>query len=172
MNLRSLPLTVTLGLASFLFMMALMWQPAYIPPLHYFAPFFICVIYCASKNQALWLALACGIILDLFSHHTPFGFYAIANVVGIWIFYRIKQHFFADHLTTLPILTALYSALVTILEVSLLFLLDQRFHLTWSWMLFDLLLLSIADALYAGIGFTLPLWSWLKLKRWIRYQQA
>ncbi len=168
MNLRLLPIKLTFGLTLFLFLLFACFKPPYLPPFNYFTPFLICMIYRSDKNRALWLAAACGFILDLFSSYTHFGFYSVSNVVALWLFYGMRRHFFADHLTTLPILTALYSLLLTTIELLLLFLLDQGISLTWQWMVFDGIVLSVADALYALLGFVLPLWLLMRLRRWIR----
>lgn len=124
--------------------------------LMFFAPFLIFVFYHQCQISALWLALAAGLIIDLLSANTRLGFYALTYCLTTWILYKQKQHFFADSLSTLPIMTFLFASLSTTIQVGLLSVFGQSIELSGNWILNDLLWLPLQDALYAGIAFTIP----------------
>jgi rod shape-determining protein MreD len=121
----------------------------------YFAPFLILSFYSKNKLTALWLALICGLIIDLFSTHARLGLNALNYCIVTWFLYPQKYHFFEDSVTTLPIMTLLFSLFSTIIQVALFYLFDQRIALSWNWIKNDLLWLPIVDAIYAALGFSL-----------------
>lgn len=132
--------------------------PPLFPSLHllFLAPFLIWTFYRQSKVGALWFAVACGIFIDLLSSHTRMGFHAFSYCLTVWILYGQKQNFFVDHLSTLPIMTFLFSFINTVIQVTLLFSFGQGFSISLDWLIKDLILLPALDALYAGVAFTFP----------------
>lgn len=132
--------------------------PPLLPDLRvlFFAPFLVYSFYHQTKEGSLWLALLCGLIIDLLSAHTRLGFYALNYCLTTNLLYRQKKHFFADNLSTLPIMAFIFSALSTLIQAILLYAFGQGMILSLDWIAIDLIWLPMLDALYAGIAFTLP----------------
>lgn len=100
----------------------------------------------------MW-TLSAGIFLDLMSPGTRFGLFSLIMLIATWVLYGRKQRFFFDSLSTFPIMSALYSALVYLMLG-----IATQVPLSTSWMLSDLILMPLLDAFVAFIGITLPLW--------------
>lgn len=133
------------------------FMPVIAPSLRilYFVPFLIILFYQKSFPYCLWWAFFCGIILDLLSVQPPFGFYACNYTLATAMIYQQKRNFFADHLSTLPIMTFLFSFTATILEVIFLYLFGTRVSIGLQWIFVDLLIMPAADALFAFLWFVL-----------------
>lgn len=108
-----------------------------------FLPFLIIALYKKPLLSALWMALGIGLLFDLFSGAETFGRWAIAYTACLYLLSPLKRFFFEDSLTTLPLLSALYSLLLTLWML--------------SFSLSDLLLYPLFDALFALLIFTLPM---------------
>ena len=96
-----------------------------------------------------------GFIIDLLSVQPPFGFYACNYTLATAIIYHQKRNFFADHLSTLPIMTFLFSCTATLLEVIFLYIFGMKISLGLQWLFSDLFIMPVSDALYAFLGFIL-----------------
>lgn len=123
--------------------------------LMYFAPFLILLFYQKSLSYCLWISFFCGFIIDLLSVQPPFGFYACNYTLATAIIYNQKRNFFADHLSTLPIMTFLYSCIATLLEVIFINVFGMRISLGLHWIFSDLLVMPACDALFAFVWFIL-----------------
>lgn len=123
--------------------------------LMYFVPFLIILFYQKSFSTSLWIAFFCGLFIDLLSSQSPFGFYACNYTITSAIVFHQKRNFFADHLTTLPIMTFFFSCVLTLLQVFFLIIFGTRVSLSIQWLFLDLLLMPIFDALFALIWFIL-----------------
>lgn len=108
-----------------------------------FAPFLIIVLYKKPLLSALWIALGVGLLQDLFSGSEKLGTWAVAYTASLYLLSPLKRSFFEDSITTLPILTYLYSLLLTLCM------------LTFSFS--DLIIYPLFDALFALLFFTLPM---------------
>jgi len=124
--------------------------------LFYFAPFVVTLLYQKPLTGALWPALGCGLILDLLASGERFGINATLYALSAAALFPLRRHFFADSLSTLPLMTFFFSLLVTTGHL----LLTKKLPLTFNWFLSDMLLMPLADAAYAFCCFTLP---WLLL---------
>lgn len=116
------------------------WLPFFTP-----IPYLPCLAvacYCYPFEGALWKSAFLGLMLDLLAIETHFGFYACNYVVCTFFCYRYKHWFFEDHLSTLPLLTALFS------------LVTQLLHILW-WPAFGHTLPSLKSIL-----FNLPFNAW------------
>lgn len=76
-----------------------------------------------------------------------------------WFLYHQKQNYFEDSLSTLPLLTAFFAILSTLIQAFLMYFMDSPIVLSWQWMWSDLIKMSLWDALFAFIWFTIPLHS-------------
>jgi rod shape-determining protein MreD len=134
-----------------------MLMPVVAPGLRllYFAPFLILLFYQKSLPYSLWCAFFCGLMIDLVSVQPPFGFYACNYTLASAIIWYQKRHFFADHLSTLPIMTFLFSFTATLLEVIFLYFFGAHVSLGLQWIFSDLFVMPAGDALYAFLWFIL-----------------
>lgn len=64
--------------------------------LTFFAPFLIIAYYKASLKKCLWVALLCGVIVDLLSSYTRFGLYSVDYCLTTALLYPQRRNFFAD----------------------------------------------------------------------------
>lgn len=120
------------------------------PPLTYFAPFFVILFYQKSKESCLLISFFIGLWQDsLSSDHL--GVMAINYSLSTLILRPLKQHFFEDRFSTLPIMVFLFSFVSTLFQMLLLDILDQSFVLTWHWVITDLLIMPLVDACYGAI---------------------
>jgi rod shape-determining protein MreD len=144
-----------------LFFMALipaLLAPAIFPSLKltFFAPFLVLVYYKKSYLSSMWIALFCGLIMDIFSSQARFGLYAVNYCVTTWFLFRQKRHFFEDSVSTLPIMTYFFAVISSLVQVLLLSIFVKSMHLTLVWVGTDLIMMPILDAIYAFVWFTLP----------------
>lgn len=124
--------------------------------LTFFAPFLIISCYKASLKKCLWLGLVCGFIVDLLSSYTRFGLYSLDYCAALIILYPQRRNFFADSLSTLPIMTFLFALLSTLFMALLLYSIEAINVFSWGWLFTDLLVMPGVDAIYAFCLFILP----------------
>lgn len=124
--------------------------------LSFFAPFLIISIYRKNLSTSLWMGLLCGLIMDLLSSHPRLGIHALNFCITLLVLYPQKRNFFADSLTTLPIMTFLFASFSTLIMVFLVYGLEMNGVLSWHWVITDLLIMPAADAVYAFCCFILP----------------
>lgn len=122
----------------------------------FFAPFLIIACYQRKLFYCLWIALGCGLIMDLLSANTRLGIHSLNYCLTLILLYPQKKNFFADSLSTLPIMTFLFSSVSTLLMAILLYSLEMKNVLSWNWLWTDLLLMPAVDAAYAFGCFILP----------------
>ena len=121
--------------------------------LQLFAPFLVFIFYRSSKMEALWWSVACGLVLDLLSPHTTLGLFAFTYAVTTALLYDRKQHFFIDNLSTLPLMTFMFSVLSTLILALLV-----QIPISLPWIATDLLLMPLGDAFIAFFCYTVPYW--------------
>lgn len=136
--------------------------------LHCFIPAMIFSFYKHSLQTCLWWAFAIGFTLDLLSSETKLGFYGLNYCLATLILHRYKYQFFEDHLSTLPMMTFIFSFVLTLLSALLYSTVVASLPFSLRWFLHDLIWMPLSDALYAIIAFTIPqlCLSSSKLKRW------
>jgi cell shape-determining protein MreD len=131
--------------------------PALFPSqrLAYFAPLLVFALYRYNKILCLWLALLCGLILDLLSAEMRFGMNALNYTLSIYLLFYFKNYFFEDSPSTIPIMTLLFSYLSAILFLFLLYALNAQSVWSWEWVKLELIQMPISNATYALMSFTL-----------------
>ena len=134
--------------------------PAIAPHLKlaFFVPFLVLMLYHTLLRHALWTALACGIIMDLLSSHPRLGLHALTYCATLTILYKIKRQFFVDQWTTLPLMTYIFSAVATLMQIMILLFFSPSLSISWQWILVDVGLMPFLDAIYALIWFAYPAW--------------
>lgn len=144
-------------LIAFLSMLVLtLLMPVLAPnlPVTYFLPFLVIAMYKKPLIPCLWYSLLCGLLLDLFSSHTPLGLFAMNFTLSTWILYRQKQNFFADSVMTLPLMTCFFSILSTLFQVILLSLCEKKLLIDQSFQ--DFLITPLLNATFSFFYFILP----------------
>jgi len=131
--------------------------PLFLPTLKivYFAPFLIFTFYRTSKKNSIWLALLCGLILDLFSGQMRFGIYAMNYTISTYVLYNLKNYFFEDSLTTLPIMTVIFVYVSALIQLILLDALTIQPVASWNWLTTELIKTPFYNILYAILAFAL-----------------
>jgi cell shape-determining protein MreD len=125
-------------------------------PLTVCGPLLALACYRWKQTSALWLGALHGLLLDLFSADLPMGFHTLATVVTVSFVCRGKQFFFEDSLFTVPLLAGAFSCIRTIVEVLLRVPFGSSLALSGQWIAGDVVLLPLADALFAAIFYVLP----------------
>ena len=168
-NLRKLSLSVCFLSAlmmTFLLGAFYPWIRTYL-----FVPVLILTLYQKPLSSCLFASFFCGLFVDLFSGGERLGLYGMNWCLSLWIVSQFKTHFFADHLTTLSLMTYLFSLISSLIQPILLTLLETSFHLSWGWLWTNILLLPILDACIALCVFIVPalglqwFFLWLRSKR-------
>ncbi len=141
--------------------------PLLLPKGHvlFFAPYLVTAFYHNSRFSIVWKAVGCGVILDFFSSSQLFGLLPINFCLVSFILYPQKRNFFQDKLSTLPIMTVLFSLLSTLTSLILLPFFGQSYPLSLEWISTDLLGMSVLDGTYALVLFALPFKITYKLSR-------
>lgn len=121
----------------------------------FFAPFLIVTFYKCSLIQSLWLAAGTGLLVDFFSS-SFFGNSACIYTIASYILYRQNRHFFEDKVSTLSLMTTLFSLLASVLQFIFNMLFDLRPLLSFSFLLTDFIIMPLIDGAYAYLFFLLP----------------
>lgn len=124
--------------------------------LSFFAPFLIIACYQKSLPTCLWLALFCGLTLDLLSSYIRLGLHAFDYCLTLLILYPQRRNFFSDSVTTLPIMTFLFGMISTLLMALLLYSVEALNVFSWPWIFTDLIFMPLLDGLYSFCCFILP----------------
>lgn len=143
-----------------------LFGPIFFPRLHllYFAPYLVICVYKHSRLGLLWRASLCGIFLDLLSSTSHFGVSSLNYCFVASVLYGQKRNFFEDKLSTLPLMTFVFSTLSTGFSILLTLLFGNSHTLSWQWVATDLFGMSFVDALYSLI-FSLPFQLFYVLRR-------
>ena len=133
----------------------------------FFAPYLVLVFYKRSRFVSLWCAIGCGLVIDLLSSSPHFGLTALNYTLASWILYGQTLNFFEDKVFTLPLMTAFFAILSTIISVTIAFFFAEPIHLSLHWLLTDLIAMPLFDALYA-LAIALPFQITHQLRKLIR----
>ncbi len=119
----------------------------------FFAPYLILFLYKNNLSKSLWMAFCCGLILDLLTTGNRVGLFALNFTLTLLFLYRLKSYFFRDRLSTLPIMTFLFSATAAFLQLFLegIFQGATALHISRQWLLSDLIQAPFCDAFFALI---------------------
>lgn len=124
--------------------------------LAFYAPLIVICFYRLPFILCLWVSLACGLLIDLLASTQMFGVHALNYCLSTALIYGRRQNFYNDSISTIPVLTALFSVSSTLLQLIFLFSMDKSFTLTWKWVATDIILMTLLDSAYAFSCFTLP----------------
>lgn len=152
--MKNIPLLMAFCLAFAFALFGTLFFPAL--RLFAFAPFLAIVIMRSSLLSALWLSLLCGLIVDLTSAGMRFGTLALCTTLTTFLVYKQKRHFFEDKTYSLPLFTAFFSFVMSLLCLLSLYAFDKPLQLSWRFVMSDLISMPLLDALYAFLWFTCP----------------
>lgn len=133
--------------------------------IYFFIPFLILCYYQSSFVSCMWMSIACGTLVDSLSVHSFFGLNALVYCITTLLLYSQRTHFFSDRLSTLPLMTALFSVIATLLLMFSAVILEGKQLLSWHLIYTDLIFMPCCDAIYASICFVLPLQLVMEFKR-------
>ena len=137
----------------------------YFPSLIAFAPIMTKTYFSKGLQSSLYMALLCGILVDLFSTQTHFGISALNYTLTTLLIYRLKWRLSPHKLYSIAIYTFLFSLTSTTLS-----LLMSGLPFTIQR---DFLIFPFIDGIYAFIWFSCPLLVYDHLKnRWIQYRHG
>lgn len=143
---------VSMQIAFYTSLLMLIVGPCIFPaPVTIFAPFLALASCSYSAHKALWLALLCGLILDIFSCH-PFSMHIWSYLVAALLLYKLKRHLFIQSPTSLFVATALFSLIATCIQAFLFF----HFSFNGRFLLTDLVIMPLMDGVYAFVCFVCP----------------
>lgn len=104
----------------------------------------------------LWASFLCGILLDILSSERFMGLYVTSYCGAVALLYPQKRHFFADNVSTLPILTFICSIFVSCIQLLLIYIFQKSVLLNWAWFTTNMLFMPVFDAIFAFVIFLLP----------------
>lgn len=122
----------------------------------FFAPFLVIFYYQKTYLASLWASFFCGVFIDIFAGDTRIGLHGLEYCFTTFLLYRQRRHFFADSLSTLPLMTLFFSVTSTVIEWILMNVIEHPVGGSWQWILTDLVYMPVLDALYAFIVFVVP----------------
>ncbi len=122
-----------------------------------FAPFLAILYNRKSFQSSLWLASLCGLILDLLSSEFRLGIHALNFGLTSFFLYHQKRHFFEDKPLALSLFTLLISVVTTVAQLLLISIFDRPLPLSFRLLATDLMLMPVADAIYAFLWFSCPM---------------
>jgi cell shape-determining protein MreD len=125
--------------------------------LAFLVPFIVYCYYRTSFASSLWVALGCGLLIDLLSSDGRLGLFALNYTLTTACLYHRQKHFFEESISTLPLMTILFSLLSALIQLPLLFGLESGAPFSFFWVITDLLLMPFADGIYAFFWFSLPI---------------
>lgn len=113
--------------------------------------------YFVSSTTAAWLAFGAGCLLDCLHVLPRLGFLGSAYLGAALIVYPWRLFFFKESLSTLPIMTYLFSFFTTLIQPLLALFFDlPSFTFSLHWFFTDCLIMPLVDAAYACLFFSLP----------------
>lgn len=119
--------------------------------IQYLIPYLIVGIYYRPLAFNLWHAAFCGCFLDLFSSEPRFGIHALSYTATLYMVTGLRRQFFEDKLSTLPILTLLFSSISTLIHTLLIAVACQMptYLQNPQWIMSDLCMMPVIDGVYA-----------------------
>ncbi len=161
--MRQVPLIFSFSLALFFATCG----TVFLPRVHLFAfsPFLALLYNNTSFIKSLWMASLCGLIIDLLSSEFRFGVHALNYCLTTLLLYKQKKHFIEDKALALSLFTVIISIVSTPLQFFLISTFGRALPLSGKLILTDLMIMPVADAVYAFLWFTCPLKLYAHIKK-------
>ena len=134
------------------------YSTAFVPGYAFFpfAPFLSIAFNRYTLLKSLYLSCGCGLLMDLLSSQTPFGFHALTDVISSFCLYRFRL-FFVEKALGITAFTTLFSLLSTVVKRLQLSLFGLFLPLTLKAVITDWLIMPVLDGFYAFLWFSCPL---------------
>lgn len=147
--------------------------PFFFPSLHllFFAPPLVMALYQKGFYGALWRALFCGLLFDIFSSTPYFGTTPLCYTITAALLFRLKQSFFEDNPSTLPIMTFAFSSLATFLGALFALFMGEKGGFGIGPIVTNFFLMPLADALASLLLFALPFQLYARWRRLPRREE-
>jgi hypothetical protein len=117
------------------------------------SPMLTAALYQKTPIRLLWFGLIAGVFFDLLSSDFPIGFHAAAFMIACGGLLLLKQRFFSDHVSTLPIMTTFASLFQTIASAVLAPFFDLAPRFSAAWVFTDLICMPLIDGIAAFLLF-------------------
>ena len=124
-------------------------------PLLAYSPYLAYIFINKSLKSALWHCYFCGLIIDCTQSTLPFGFTSIAYCLVTVALYKQKWTIFDDNSLSLSIFSALFSLIFSALQLITMYFNKVPIRLSAKTVGSELIYMSLIDAMYAYLGFTL-----------------
>lgn len=124
--------------------------------LGYFFPPIVVTFYQRPLSSALWFSMAAGVFIDLLSDQQRIGLTAAIYILTTLIIYPQRVNFFADKISTLPLMVFFYGFTASSIEAACY---SVAFHLSpfsMRWIVTDLVVMPAFDALYGFLLVVFP----------------
>jgi rod shape-determining protein MreD len=115
--------------------------------------------------ESLWISFGCGLLLDILASKSPFGFYALTYTLTAYLLFHQRRHFFADHITTLPLMTFFFAAFLCLVQSVFLYVFEKEIVFSWQWITKDLI---IDPAINSGMAFLCFVLPWMGLRGYFK----
>ena len=151
----------------FVTLLCTLFSTAIYPHIH-LIPFtaFLALLYLrTSLLMSLWIALGCGLLLDLVNSDLRFGFYALNTNLTTLLLHRQKNHFFEEKPHSICLLAGLISLSMTAFQWIFYCAAHLEFRLSWKMFLIDFTLLPICDAMAVFLWIYAPVMLFIYSKK-------
>jgi len=115
----------------------------------------VIAFYRRSLIGCLWWAFASGAAMDLLSSYHHLGLTSLCYIITTGVLRMQKKHFFEDSLSTIPLMTACFSFLSTLIHAIILDVFEQPLPIDGEWIRTNLLMMPFIDAAYGFFVFAL-----------------
>jgi rod shape-determining protein MreD len=161
--MRQVPLIFTFSLALFFALCGTVLLPHV--RLLAFSPF-LAILYNQTRFvKSLWIGSLCGLAVDLLCSEFRLGIHALNYCLTTLLLYKQKKHFFEDKALALSLFTVIISVVSTLLQFFLISVFDHALPLSGKLLVTDLMIMPLADAIYAFLWFTCPMMLYLHIKK-------
>src|SRR5579871_3135483 len=161
--MRQVPLVLPFFLALFFAVSG----NVFLPWLHLFAfsPFLALLYYKTNFVKSLWIASLCGLAMDLLSSEFRFGLHSLNYCLITLLLYQQKKHFVEDRSLALILFTFIISIVSTLVQFFLISIFGRALPFSAKLLITDLVIMPLADAVYAFIWFTCPMKLYIHIKK-------
>lgn len=135
-----------------------LFGPVFFPGarLSFLIPSLVVLFYQRRLSFCLWAAFGLGLLLDTLSSSPSLELHVISFCTATALIYPQKRHFFADNISTLPILTFITSVTITLTQVAIAYIFQSKMIMGVDWVVTNLVLMPFFDSIYAFLLFQIP----------------
>jgi len=148
-----------ISLAFFLALCALFFNSLIFPGIRLiaFAPFLALVFQKKDFLPSLWIALGCGLFIDLCTTDVRFGLFSLGYLLTACLCHKQRNLFYEERIFSLSFYTILISACFSIIQFSLMTSFNRKLYFNAVTAFNNFLLMPLLDGISAFFWFTCPL---------------